>query len=31
MRKPAWVFDTRLCLEIKHLRNIGFNIWTLGK
>ena len=30
MRKPAWVFDTRICLEKEYLKNIGFNIWSLG-
>ena len=30
MRKPAWIFDTRLCLETDNLRNIGFNIWSVG-
>ena len=30
MRKPAWIFDTRLCLETTNLKNIGFNIWTVG-
>ena len=30
MRKPAWIFDTRLCLETTNLRNIGFNIWSVG-
>ncbi len=31
MRKPAWVFDTRICLDPEKIRNIGFNIWTLGR
>ncbi len=30
MRKPAWVFDTRICLDKKALKNIGFHVWTLG-
>ncbi len=30
MRKPAWVFDSRICLDQKHLKNIGFKVWTLG-
>ena len=30
MRKPAWIFDTRLCLETTKLKNIGFNIWSVG-
>ena len=31
MRKPAWVFDTRICLDREKIRNLGFNIWTLGR
>ena len=31
MRKPAWVFDTRICLDKKKISNIGFNVWTLGR
>ena len=31
MRKPAWVFDTRICLDREKIRNIGFNVWTLGR
>ena len=31
MRKPAWVFDTRICLDRKKISNIGFNVWTLGR
>tara|TARA_Y100000739_G_scaffold229952_1_gene247766 strand:- start:6195 stop:7598 length:1404 start_codon:yes stop_codon:yes gene_type:complete len=30
MRKPAWVFDSRICLDQNHLKNIGFKVWTLG-
>ena len=30
MRKPSWIFDTRDCLEIKVLKNIGFRVWSLG-
>ena len=30
MRKPAWIFDSRICLDKKYLKNIGFNVWTLG-
>ena len=30
MRKPAWIFDARVCLDRNYLKNIGFNIWTLG-
>ena len=25
MRKPAWVFDTRICLDREKIINIGFN------
>ena len=31
MRKPAWVFDTRICLDREKIKNIGFNVWTLGR
>ena len=31
MRKPAWVFDTRICLDREKIKNIGFNLWTLGR
>ena len=30
MRKPAWVFDTRILLDSNKLKDIGFNVWTLG-
>ncbi len=30
MRKPAWVFDSRIFLDSNKLKNIGFNLWTLG-
>ena len=30
MRKPAWVFDSRICLEKEKLKAIGFKVWTLG-
>ncbi len=30
MRKPAWVFDTRICLDNDALKEIGFKVWTLG-
>ena len=30
MRKPAWIFDTRLCLDTTNLKKIGFNIWSVG-
>ena len=31
MRKPAWIFDSRICLDRHFLKGIGFNVWTLGK
>tara|TARA_Y100000589_G_scaffold305737_1_gene319902 strand:+ start:3701 stop:5101 length:1401 start_codon:yes stop_codon:yes gene_type:complete len=30
MRKPSWIFDSRISLEQNHLRKIGFKVWTLG-
>ena len=30
MRQPAWVFDTRVCLNKKLLKKIGFKVWSLG-
>ncbi len=30
MRKPSWVFDARICLNRERLKNIGFNVWTVG-
>ena len=30
MRKPAWVFDSRICLNKEKLKDIGFKVWTLG-
>ncbi len=30
MRKPAWIFDARICLEKERLKDIGFMVWTLG-
>ena len=31
MRKPALVFDTRNCLDVAALRDIGFNVLSVGK
>lgn len=31
MRKPALVFDTRNCLDVLTLKNIGFNVLNIGK
>ena len=30
MRKPAWVFDSRNCLDKEDLIRIGFKVWSLG-
>jgi len=30
MRKPAWIFDSRVCLDLNKLNHIGFKVWTLG-
>ncbi len=30
MRKPAWVFDSRVLLDKQYLKNIGFKVWSLG-
>ena len=30
MRKPAWLFDTRLCINYKSAKRAGFNIWKIG-
>ncbi|MDC3232476.1 nucleotide sugar dehydrogenase, partial [Prochlorococcus sp. AH-716-A09] len=30
MRKPAWIFDSRICLKSNNLKNIGFKVWTIG-
>ena len=30
MRKPAWVFDSRIFLDKEYLKNIGFKVWSLG-
>ena len=30
MKYPAWIFDTRNCINPKTAENIGFNIWKLG-
>ncbi len=31
MRKPALVFDTRNCLDVKKLKRLGFNTLNVGK
>jgi UDPglucose 6-dehydrogenase len=30
MRKPAWIFDSRVFLDKEYLKNIGFKVWSLG-
>ncbi len=30
MRKPAWIFDARNCIDIELVREIGFNVWRIG-
>ena len=30
MRKPAWIFDSRVFLDKHYLKNIGFKVWSLG-
>ena len=30
MRKPSWLFDTRVYLDKEYLSNIGFKVWSLG-
>ncbi len=30
MRRPAWIFDTRICLKKDYLQNIGFKVWSTG-
>ena len=31
MRKPAWIFDTRIFIDSSKMKNIGFKVWTLGE
>ena len=31
MRKPAWIFDTRICIDFNRAKEAGFNIWQIGK
>ncbi len=30
MRRPAWVFDTRSCIDYKSARKAGLNVWKIG-
>ena len=31
MRKPAWVFDARSCVDLPAARGAGLNVWTIGQ
>ena len=31
MRKPAWVFDARACIDQASARTAGLNVWTVGQ
>jgi UDPglucose 6-dehydrogenase len=31
MRKPAWVFDARACIDAPAARAAGMNVWTVGQ
>ncbi len=31
MRKPAWIFDCRICIDFNRAKEAGFNIWQIGK
>ena len=30
MRKPAWIFDARNCIDISLVKKIGFKVWRIG-
>ena len=30
MRKPAWIFDARNCIDIDLVKEIGFKVWRIG-
>ena len=30
MRKPAWIFDSRNCIDIDLVKKIGFKVWRIG-
>ena len=30
MRKPAWLFDTRSCIDHNMAIDVGFNVWEIG-
>ena len=31
MRKPAWVFDARACIDQAAARSAGLNVWVVGQ
>ena len=31
MRKPAWIFDARNCIDISSVQKIGFKVWRIGR
>ncbi len=31
MRSPAWIFDTRSCVDKKEIRNTNLNLWVIGE
>ena len=30
MKKPSWIFDTRLLVNIDKAQRAGFNVWQIG-
>ena len=30
MKKPSWIFDTRLIINIDKAQRAGFNVWQIG-
>ena len=30
MRKPAWIFDARIMVDVPFLESLGFNVWRIG-
>ena len=30
MKKPSWIFDTRLLVNIEKAQRAGFNVWQIG-
>ena len=31
MRQPAWIFDSRICIDFNRAKEAGFKIWQIGK